>query len=279
MKTFERGYGRKEHDMEKIGAWIYDPKNALFKGSSKHISLFVLTCERPLECDLFQKEGTCLNAGILSGCRFGRKTQTEGPTRAAQSFSSTKQKWQTDHADVMGRLKSLTAYNRIFRTHDHYYLPYSHMSKGWFGEGSPLESQWVPVADMTTELLARICSAQPRAMMGGVIPSYQHEQVPKFLADLKAFYPDVFDILPEAQKARLATVSYVGRTADITTCAPGAYRFSNNEWRWDGELLHGKDMLFAPAKGEITITVRPVAGSPVKITDGSQVTDGTRFLD
>ena len=116
-------------------------------------------------------------------------------------------------------------------------------------------------------------------MFGEVIKDYQEKEVPKFIADLHAHYPEVFALLPDDQKARLATINYVGRTADITTCAPGQYIFSKGAWTWDGECLTGGSMLFQPVKGEISITIKPKAGERVTITSNDQVTAGTRFLD
>jgi len=264
---------------EKIGAWIRDPKDNLIKGMSKRAGLYELFCERPDTCDLLKKDNTCLNCSGMAPCRFGRKVGTEGPTRQARSFHSTLAKWKERNEGFLDRLQPLRAYNRVFKTHGHFYLPYAHMSKGVFGDGNPLKTQWVPEDEMTTELLARVCLAEPRAMMGGVIPWYQEKEVPKFIADLKTHYPEVFDLLPDSQKARLASVSYVGRRADLTTCAPGEYVFSRSKWEWDGDLLRGKSMLFQPVEGDIAITIKPKPGQPVEITDNAQVTENTSFLD
>ena len=269
--------------MQKIGAWIRDPANNLFKGMTKRAGLYELFCDKPETCDLLAIEGSCLHCGALTRCRFGRKVETEGPTRQARSFGKTMKAWRDRNEGFLGKLESLRAYNRIFRTHGHYYLPYSFMAKdsGLFGgsDSYPLDSKWVPEEDLTTELLDRICTARPRAMFGDVITDYQAKQVPKFLADLKAFYPEVFDRLPDEQKARLASISYVGRKADITTCAPGEYVITKNKWTWDGSVLTGKSMLFQPVAGEIEIRITPKPGESVEITDNSQVTAGTRFLD
>lgn len=267
--------------MQKIGAWIRDPRNNFFKGQTKRAGLYELFCEKPETCDLLAKENSCLHCGAMSSCRFGRKVGTDGPTRAARSFHSTLDGWRKRNEGFLDRLKSLTAYNRIFKTHGHFYVPYSWMTPAAFGgnDGYPLKSKWVAEEDLTTELLERICLAEPRAMFGGIIADYQKKEVPKFIADLRAHYPEVFDRLPDHQKARLASVSYVGRTADLTTCAPGKYIFAKTAWEWDGEVLHGGSMLFQPVKGKLAITIRPEAGEAVTITDNSQVTEATRFLD
>lgn len=267
-------------EMQKIHAWIRDPANNFFKGQSKRAALFELYCEKPETCDLLRLENTCLYCSGMSYCKFGRKVKTEGPTRAAQSFSSTLAAWRKRNEGFLDKLESLIAYNRIFKTHGHFYLPYTRMAKSFLVTGAtPLESPWVPEAEMTAELLTKICGAVPLTLFGGVNRDYQDKEVPKFIADLNAFYPEIFALLPDDQKARLATVNYVGRKADITTCKPGKFAFSDSTWEWDGEVLRGKSMLFQPVKGEIEITIKPNPGEPVTITSNEQVTAKTRFLD
>lgn len=264
--------------MEKIGAWIRDPRNNIFKGMSKRAALYQLFCESPSDCDLLQKENSCLHCGAMTYCKFGRKSGTEGPTRQARSFSSTLSKWRQDNEHVIDKLESLRAYNRIFRVKNEYYLPYSFMTKSAFLRDYPLESVWVKDDDLTTELLNKICTARPYGM-GGVIADYQAKEVPKFIADLSQHYPEIFDRLPDEQKARLATVSYVGRKAALITCAPGKYKIGTSKWDWDGSVLRGNSMLFQPVPGSIEIIIRPEPNASVEISDNTQVLPGTRFLD
>ncbi len=104
--------------MTKIGAWIHDPSNNWFKGQSNRAALYTLYCEAPDTCDLLRLESSCLNCGALSECKFGRKIGTEGPTKSSKSFYQTLQKWREDNEKYIGRLKSLTTYNRILRPTD-----------------------------------------------------------------------------------------------------------------------------------------------------------------
>lgn len=264
--------------MTKIGAWIRDPANNFFKGMSKRSGLYVLLCSDPDACDLYKNEKTCLHCGAMSPCRFGRKIGTEGPTRNSSKFHSTLNQWREANKDVLNALGTLKAYNRIFRAQGHYYLPYAFMAKGWH-DYAPLESKWVAEADMTTELLEKICTARPRAMMGGEIADYQKKQIPKFISDLKMHYPDVFALLPADQKARFETISHVGRRADITTCTPAEFVISGNRWKWDGKTLIGSTMLFQPVAGDCEIRIIPKPGQSVEITNDNQVSEDTRFLD
>jgi hypothetical protein len=214
----------------------------------------------------------------ISSCKFGRKTCVNGPTKKARSFYSWMNDQKKENAEWIGKLDQNKAWKRIVKINGYYYLPYSFMAKG-LGEGNALDNAWVQEYRMTSELLERICRARPLAMFGGEILDYQAKEVPKFLTDLRMFYPDLFDLLSDEQKNRAKALSCIGRDADITTCLPGSYLFSNERWEWDGNKLTGRSMLFKPVKGEITITIIPSSGQPVKITDDAQVGPDTIFLD
>lgn len=262
-----------------ISAWVYDPTHSLFKDTNGHAALYKIVCQNPSGCDLFTKNNTCILTSVMTMCKFGRKTIVQGPTKKARGFRSWMSDRKKENAEFIGKLDSNKTYNRISRINGYYYLPYSFMAKMIFVGGNPLPSQWVAEDEMTADLLEQICSARPRTMMGDVIEDYQRKQVPKFLSDLRIFFPEIFALLSEENKNRAASVSFVGRTADLLTCMPGEYTFISGRWVWDGKVLTGASMSFQPVKGDITITIIPDRGQPVKITDDCQVGPETIFLD
>lgn len=268
-----------DNQMTTISAWVYDPTQSLFKDKSGHAALYKIACQNPNGCDLFTKSNTCLLTSAMSPCKFGRKTSIQGPTKKARTFFSWMNEQKKENAEFIGKLQGNKAYNRIAKINSHYYLPYSFMANGIFGDGNPLAGAWVPEDEMTADLLERICGARPRSMMGGVIEDYQKNQIPKFLSDLRMFFPEIFALLSEENKKRAENASSIGRTADLMTCLPGEYVFTNGRWNWDGKTLVGRSMLFQPVKGDITITIIPERGQPVKITDDCQVGPETVFLD
>lgn len=259
-----------------ISACVYNPENNIFGDKGGKAARYRISCQNPDGCDIFTKQGSCLLTG-LSGCKFGRKSRIDGPTRRARNFRSWMEDQKRENADYIDKLQRLKAWNRIALINGYYYLPYSHMDSGWFRtDQSPLKSHWVLQSGLGAELLRRLCTHVPYGF-DGAIKSYQIDVVPKFIADLRMFYPELYDILPDDQKAR--TISHVGRQADLTTCAPGKYTIGTNIWDWDGSVLTGKNMLFQPAPGDCLITITPNKGSPVKITSEDQVVPGTVFLD
>ncbi|KKN90506.1 hypothetical protein LCGC14_0228750 [marine sediment metagenome] len=265
---------------EVIKAWVYNPTRALFGKKSSRAARYEVTCENPSDCDLFVVEKSCLLTGSCSGCKFGTKARKDGPTQRAKSFYG----WISDEQDYCKSIDrgviALKAYNRIFKTNGYYYLPYAGMSDAIFLDGAPLRSEWVPEEAMDSEQLARLCNAQPRNVWGEVVRRYQSHEVVKFLADIKIYYPDLFALLPDDQKARVETIDYVGRKADLTTLAPGPIEISKVDWQWDGVTLSRKgDILLQPVPGEATQTITPTPGAAVTITRNDQVTDKTVLLD
>lgn len=272
--------GMSERNLTKIGAWVYDPTKNIFGDKNGRSSLFEIYCENPESCDFFQNESACLNCLGFAGCKFGRKKETIGFTKRARKFHLQMAEWKEENKEYIGNIGSPKSYNRICKMNGHYYFPYAHMTSSGLGPlDFPLDSKWVPVSHVTPALLERICTAKPRALLGEIIREYQEETIPKFISDLSMNYPELFEMLSDEQKKRLESVDYVGRKADITTCPSGTYIFGKNEWEWDGEFLHGTELWFKPTPGDVHIKIKPEPGSPVTITDNSQVTKNTRFVD
>jgi hypothetical protein len=262
-----------------IAAWVYDPTKNIFGDKGGRAARWRITCQNPQACDVFTKQGSCLLTSALVACKFGRKTKIEGPAKRAGGFRKWMADQEAENAKHIGKLETLKAWNRIAYINGYYYLPYSFMTDEFFIQRErPAESKWIAEADMTADLLARICAYEPVGL-GGRIPSYQRETVPKFIADLRMFFPALFEMLPDEQKARAAAISPVGRTADLLTCEPGEYTYGNSRWMWDGKTLCGAEMLFQPVKGKCEIFITPQKGEGVKITDASQVGPQTVFLD
>ncbi len=259
-----------------ISAWVYDPTKSIFCDKNGRAARYRISCQNPEGCDIFTKQNSCLLTGI-SGCKFGRKSRVEGPTKRAGGFRSWINDQTRENSEHIGKLDSLKAWNRIALINGYYYLPYSHMDSGLFRtDQSPLKEKWVAQPDLNADLLNRLCVHVPYGF-DGPIRSYQRDVVPKFIADLRMFYPSLYDMLSDDQKAR--TTSSVGRQADLTTCLPGKYKLGTQVWDWDGKELTGGIMLFQPAPGKCSITITPDEGSPVKITSDEQVGPDTVFLD
>lgn len=245
---------------EKILARIKDPRNSTSTYGSKRSQLTEIFCSNPFDCDIYLGNKSCLMTTMYGQCKFASCANTAGPTPAHRAFVSTIQNWKTDNAEYIQAVNA--APNRIFRANGYYYLPYAFMAYS-------LKSKWVPEEEITIDFLANLCQTGIRGP----------EEFIKFLNDLYMYYPQLFVLLPNSAKTCFKEPNYVGRKADLSTCAPGTYVFNKNKWEWDGTLLHGTHTLFPPVQGKIAVTIKPLPGQSITITHNEQVTSHTKFLD
>lgn len=264
---------------EIIHAWVYDPQKALFGAKGQKSSCLTVRCENPGGCDLYTKFNTCTLLGSEYTCVSGKKTREDGPTQRARSFYDWLQKKRDWCQNVSHGLKPFKAYNRIFRTNGWYHLPYPAMSDAFLMASAPIKNSWIQEEDLTAEVLHRICTAIPRNIFGDQLVRYQNETVPKFIMDLMMHYPNLFEMLAEDQKDRVKVYDFTGRTAVLATVASGPVVLSKETWIWDGKTLTREAGTFLPVKGRMTSALVPDPSVTVKITDNSQVTAETEFVD
>lgn len=93
---------------------------------------------------------------------------------------------------------------------------------------------------MNPELLHRICSFVPRAMMGGVIEDYQEKIVPMVLYQLSALLPEEYKAFikkyPDYKKIQ---PNWIGRWAKLITCNRNeTYRdYDGNVFRFEKDFI------------------------------------------
>ena len=276
---------------EIINVTVFEPDKALFKQvRNDKAEVRVFTCDRKDSCDYF-KAGSCLNVGTAFGnpCPHGKKSVSTGFTKKARNYYSWISKQKETYNDYLYALKR--APNRIAKIGDFVALPYSFMDKNeqvpfakhssFFVTGQPILSN----EDFTADAIDQICRYRPMAMMGGEITDYQKKSVPKFVYDLKTYYPEKYE-QAAAKYPYIADIaasySFVGRKALIKTMPPSVLKLNlHGTWEWDGEKLKSTSYKgsFFPFDGEITTTVIPSDKATFEITDNSQVSETTEFVD
>jgi len=87
----------------------------------------------------------------------------------------------------------------MYQAEDHG-IPFYQYDKPLFGGGVA----FINDDYFTVDMIQRIMTFKPQAMFGGEITSYQKDEVPKFLRDLRTYYPEIFKELvaacPEAEE-------------------------------------------------------------------------------
>lgn len=185
---------------EIINAYI--KKDSTMKGKTTKASLITVRCELPAGqvCELRQK-GMCRQKKILGSCQWGTETLSGSVTRRSASYLTSLKQFE----DEVARYSSLSGRipNGLYRIGGHILVEFPHvgMESGdksipWlYREGflSHSRGSVILASDFTAEIVVKIATQRPYAMMGGVIQSYVIEVVPCFLTALRDFDRNLFD--------------------------------------------------------------------------------------
>ena len=235
----------------KINVDLYGGKG-IFGGRETPLEADEIFCDRFGQCT-FYKEGKCLRCRSFCSptCKFGENNITKGYTSRAMKYRDFKIKYQSDEVynklsypkklvAVMGdtlymNLKFTLVRKRIetdenwIRDIDGYII-----SDVGFGSGGV----FIPIDEVTDDLLYAIFSYKPHAMMGGVIENYQNEVVPEVLQDLKKVAPDIYnDFIVKHPEYDIAP-NYIGKKAYVNSLKPNTkFKYKGCEWLYDGEYV------------------------------------------
>lgn len=273
--------------MDKINVALYGGKS-IFGGRETPLRAEIVQCDKYKKCSLY-KNGCCLKiTSMFSGtCKFGEKTAIKGYTSRAKKYFKFRDMYKED-----AKFNSLhypdACYVALIDDTVYLNLEFAVLDKNdigeWFIDDAVLRSGavWLPLNELTPDLLNMICSYRPHALMGGEIYSYQKEQIPNILIQLKKILPDIykefitkydrFDIEPDY----VDKYAYVNSIKDGTVIADSkGNRFIKNgnyltSDSWSSCFLPF-DARTCSIKIEITDTM------VFKITDNSQVDDDTVF--
>ena len=147
---------------------------------------------------------------------------------------------------------------------------------------------FLPIDQVTNDLLYAIFSFHPYAMMGGLIKDYSEKHVPEMLQELRKVAPNIYEKFVSEYPEYRFEPNYIGKTAYVNSLKPGTvFRVDKKgEWLFDGEYVSsvGKiDIGFgspwwsqggALAEG-VKIKVDPKM--TFKVMDNNIVDENTRF--
>ena len=174
----------------------------------------------PAACPLGQK-GQCLGTSLFGGsrCMYGRSNVTHSASKRSKSYAGfvreAKAKIAALKAEGFKSPKEVRL--QLLRIGEWVCLPDGQITmceavpfrahSGVFRTGSP----WLKPEDLNVENLLKLCNFRPYAMMGGEITSYQKEEVPTLLLQLKFRFPDLFAELMAAAPELEAIVPVSGK--------------------------------------------------------------------
>lgn len=278
-----------------IHAHIYDPRQPSIFGKAKaneRAYCNTITCTNT-DCPLLAR-GQCHMRGGLFGnsCPYGTLRCEEGPTKRAAKCYEFVRDMKEKHRYVPW-LNPPTCKMEIIG--DFVLLPYAHMTMcesvpfklrvSLFGFGD----QFLQKEFWTVETVVALIDFLPRAIMGGIIDSYQKEEVPKFLLHLRETDPEMWKQLIAVRPALDIAPNHVGRKAILTTLNHPLEWIESNKhgynvgWKWDGETLTTESMhAFSETWGcikaqSVVIHVKPKRGETVVVQSNAWVNEKTEF--
>ena len=284
--------------MDKINVRLYGGKS-IFRDKETPLEADTILCDRYNECS-FYKENKCLRCRsfLASTCKFGLNNIVKGYTRRAAKYYDFKSRYESDEkyaklnypsdlVALMGdtlymnlkftlvrkrKVDEEKAFSRAYRCVDGYEITEVGFCSG---------DTFVPLSDVTVDLLYGILSYEPHAMMGGVIEDYQAKVVPEIVQGLKKVVPNIHKAFikkyPEFDKAP----NYVGKYAYIKTMVEGSELVDHlgNKFTLRGGKLFGEfHSAFVPFDGKVCkMEIEVTDDMKYKITRNSQCDSNTKF--
>lgn len=270
----------------KVVEFICWSNPAYLKGNERE-RCEVAFCQYAGECKLYN-EGKCISVPNLFGrirCPHAKTSKQFGLTKRARGFGEASARWKELYkTDIQ------TEYEMMRECGNYIYLPIQHLEVlGTNKIDDALEKGYfIPKEKFTVDFIHSVVHRMPRAIMGGIIMSYQVNEVPKFVRQLKEFSPILYCeylIKHPEDKERLDSIcgNYIGRKAYLNTLADGATYIDCHKNKWvkqDGYLVCDEYSTWLALGKEKRICKQEIKGDEiVKITSNDFVLSTTKFVD
>lgn len=214
--------------MEKINVMLYGIQNGRNRNRAE-----IVSCDKAKECS-FYKKGMCLNVTsfLRRRCKYGNISSIEGYTSRAKKSIEFNSRYRND--ELYGALKhpldwrvaiigDVAVFNLTFAICDKQYW------NGWNHKWEDIDEyrvrecgfvtgtySYIPLEELTTDVLNQIIKYRPQAIMGGEIKDYQKKIVPNILFELSKVLPDVYEkLIVEHPEVKEITPDFVGKRAYI----------------------------------------------------------------
>lgn len=278
--------------MKKINVMLYGGFDKKTRNRAE-----IVSCDKTDKCS-FYKKGKCLNVSQLFsyGCRFGNVSRVQGYTQRAMKRYSFDSKYKNDecygdlkHPDEwrVERIEDTIVFNLTFAICD---------KRRWIGNEwidtdtfktrecgfSTGEYSYIPLEELTSEVLNDMLSYVPRALMGGVITKYQKEIVPNILFELSKIIPESYkNLIKDFPRYKEITPYFVGKKALIQSL-PDGFTIREDKATFikqDGYLVSdcykSWNLPFRAEQAEIKIKITDKMVYEIK--DNSEVDENTKF--
>ena len=261
---------------------IYDPVSSLFKTDrSKKSWVEIYFCPHRDECPAFKNgECVCYNLGILHRCPYAKKYYKEGVTKRSSNYysfiNSAKLVFDTEYEKIGKKISGLYHIS-LLGDKKVVFLPLSHLNNyvnPILNELHMEKEEFIATEHFTPENINKLLNFHPEALFGGEITTYQKEEIPKFVRDLKIYFPELFNECVKGTRfeEKIETINHVGRKALVKTLLPGKVKISIHIWNWDGEKLTATaSVLNSVGLNNEPLTMIPNDNTVVTVVDNATV--------
>lgn len=290
--------------MEKIGVKLYGGKS-IFGKKETPLEADVITCDRANDCSYY-KAGKCLNCrSFLSPmCKFGKVQTIKGYTSRASKYYDFKKKWQNEETynkldyprtlvSIMGDtlymnlkftlVRKKVTEEKVFSRHYYRCVEGYEITECGFCSGDC----FMPIADLTIDLLEGILSYVPCAMMGGVIADYQDKVVPEVVQELRKLLPDFMTEFLNKYPQYDKEPNYIGKKVYVCSLKPNTeFTYKDSKWLYDGKYVSAQQInigfyspWFSDNAKYTDVKIEVNEKMTIEVNDNSIVDENTRFAD
>ena len=292
---------------EIINITYFDPSNSIFKVDKNEREYVILyKCKCKDKCEAY-KNGSCclLNAegwGYYCYCPNGERQKIEGYTKYAKRYGDLLRKYKNEYKELCYKLHEI---KHVQKLADYWYLNlpwldckhYSnfkyddpqeirdyHTSMADYFKSKIIDKELIKDEDFNVEFLQRLLDFNPITFMNTNLYKEFHEKyIPKFLYDLRKYYPEkyelIYNIRPEIED-KVNKVTFIGKFAKLNTLNPGKVKVSIYILNWDGKniISTAKQLSMWGKLNSAIITITPADDTVVEIVDNNTVNDNTEFV-
>lgn len=247
-------------------------------------------CDRANECSAY-KQGRCLcvTYPFSSRCPVGNVESVDGGTKRSKMFTRVKDCAKS--APYYGAFR-YSSNLKIVRIGDDAVLSLSYVSlkieNGDLKVDGPWESGskilFIPMEILTADNILKVCECKPMALMGGEIESYQKDEVPMFLRQLRKLFPEIYtELIVKSPVQENKMPHFVGKRAKLLTLKPNCkYKTRYGSFFFDGKYAYfdNYDTDFKPFLkcGNMSAKVEITNDTVVTVSDNEQVLEMTEFV-
>lgn len=271
--------------MDKINVSLFGGKS-LFGGRETPLEAHIIFCDKYENCS-FYKNGKCLNqrSFFTPYCCFGKIKTVKGYTSKAMKYSSFKLKYINDEVyeklkypsnELIGIIEDKIVLKVPYLRIDYENGQYKFNN---YGNGN---LNCIETKNFNIDILYKICTHKPQALMGGTISDYANKQIPELLQQLKKIMPNLYRDFIEQYPQYDLKPNYIGKYAYINSMVIGSQiKDSNsNVFIYDGEYLicDNWKSYFVPFSGNVSyMKIKVTDKMKYKVTNNNQCNENTVF--